>query len=152
MSKSETNSSMLNIVQLCSIRKKVGAEDGDSAGTLAYNKGWKIIDDSFAFSNTIRLMVFLVTGKFIIFYQHVFCFFKIWFRIGQYDPFHTIIDNFYHVFKEFRCLWVLSPRIWNVLWMCFSRRNFLHQLKKWRDDPEIPKKLFFCFIFGLKIR
>ena len=79
------------------------------------------------------------------------CFFKIWFWIGQYDSFHTIINKFYFVFKEFCCLWVLSPRIWNVLWMRFSKMNLLHQLKKWRDDPEIPKKLFFCFIFGLKI-
>ena len=33
----------------------------------------------------------------------------------------------------------------------FSHKNKLHKLKKWRDDPEITKKLFFCFIFGLKI-
>ena len=33
----------------------------------------------------------------------------------------------------------------------FSLKNFLHYLKEWRDDLEITKKLFFCFIFGLKI-
>ena len=37
------------------IWKKVGALDGDSAGTLAYNKGWKIVDDSYAFSNAIYM-------------------------------------------------------------------------------------------------
>ena len=41
-------------VKVKSLVKKVGALDGDSAGTLAYNKGWKIIDDSYAFSNAIR--------------------------------------------------------------------------------------------------
>ena len=76
---------------------------------------------------------------------------SIWFWIGQYDQFHTIIDKFYLVFKEFCCLWVLSPRIWNVLWMHLWEMNLLQQLKKWRDDPEIPKELFFCFIFGMKI-
>ena len=32
----------------------------------------KIIDDSYAFSNAIRLIVFLITGKFVKFYQNVF--------------------------------------------------------------------------------
>ena len=27
----------------------------------------------------------------------------------------------------------------------------LHQLKEWRDDPEITKKLLFCLILRLKI-
>ena len=108
------------------------------------------MDDSYAFSNAIRLIVFLNTVKLVKFYQNVFCFFKIWFWIGQYDPFHTIIDKFKFVFKEFCCLWVLSPRIWNVLWMRFSKNYLLHQLQRWRNDPEIPKKLFFCFIFGWK--
>ena len=35
--------------------------------------------------------------------------------------------------------------------MCFLKMNLLHQFKKWKDDPETPNKLFFCFIFGLKI-
>ena len=60
----------------------------------------------------------------------MFLFFKIWFWIGQYEPFQTIIDKFYSVFKECCCLWVLSPRIWNMLWMHFSKMNFRHQLKK----------------------
>ena len=61
---------------------------------LVYIKGWKMIDDSCAFSNAISLIVFLITGKLLVkFYQDVFCFFKIWFWIGQYDPFHTIIDK-----------------------------------------------------------
>ena len=67
-----------------------------------------------------------------------FCFFKIWFWIGQYDPFHTIIIKFYFVFKETWYIWVFSPRIWNVSWMHFSKMNLLHQLTQWRDDPEIP--------------
>ena len=70
------------------------------------------------------------------FYQNAygFCFFKIWFWIGQYDPFHTKIDKFYFVFKEFCYFWVLSLRNGCI---------FQHQLKKLRHDPEIPKKLFF---------
>ena len=28
----------------------------------------------------------------------------------------------------------------------FSKINSLHQFKKWRDDPEIPKKLIFCLL------
>ena len=75
------------------------------------------------------------------------CFFKIWYWKSQYDQFHTLIDKFYFVFKEFCSLWVLSPRIWNVLRMHFSKMNLLRQSKKRGDDPEIPKKLFFCFIF-----
>ena len=43
--------------------KKVGAQDWDSAGMLAYNKGWKIIDDLYAFSNAIRLIEFRKIGK-----------------------------------------------------------------------------------------
>ena len=40
----------------------------------------------------------------------------------------------------------------NVLWMYFiKKKNLLHQLKKWRDDSEIPQTLFLCFIFVLKI-
>ena len=52
----------------------MGAQDGDSAETLAYKKGWKIIDGSYAFSNGIRLIVFLNTGKLVKFYQNVFFF------------------------------------------------------------------------------
>ena len=93
--------------------KKVGAKDGDSAGTLAYNKGWKIIDDSYAFSNAIRLIVFLITGKLLKFYQNVFCFFKIRFWIGQYDQFHRIIDKFYFVLKFVH---VCFQRCMHLLW------------------------------------
>ena len=61
------------------------------------------------------------------------------------------IDKVNFVFKESCCLWVSSPRIWNVFWMRIGLKNLLHQLKTRRDDPEITKKLLFCFIFGLKI-
>ena len=40
-------------------------------------KAEKIIDDSYAFSNAIRLIVFLITGELVKFYQNVFCFLKI---------------------------------------------------------------------------
>ena len=50
---------------LCS--KIVGAYDEDSAGNLAYKKDWTIIDDSKAFSNVIRFIVFLITGKWVNF-------------------------------------------------------------------------------------
>ena len=105
------------------------------------------------FSNAIRLLVFLSTGWLIKFYQHVFCFFKIWFRKGQYDPFHTIIDNFYHVFNEFCCLWVLSPRIWNVLWMRFFQKWIFASIKKmerflfyfWVEDMLSPN-IWYCHL------
>ena len=83
---------------------------------MAYNKGWKIIHDSYAFSNAIRLIVFLITGKLVKFDQHVFCFLKIWFRIGQYEPFHTIIDNIYFVFIEF----VVSGSCLHEFEMCYG--------------------------------
>ena len=98
------------------------------------------------FSNDIRLIVFLITGKWANFYFNAFCFFKIWFWTWQHDPFHTKIEKFSFVFKESCCLWVFSPHIWNVLWMHFSLKNSLHHLKNWRDDPDMTKKLFFCFI------
>ena len=75
------------------------------------------------FLHAIRLIVFLITEKLVKFYQQVFCFFELWFRIRLYDPFHTIIDNFYFVLKEFCCLRDLCPRIWNVLWMRFLKMN-----------------------------
>ena len=52
----------------------------------------------------IRLIVLLNTGNLVMFYQNVYCFFKLWFWIRQYDPFHmfhTIIDKFYLLFKNF---------------------------------------------------
>ena len=150
--------SILHIYMIyCTMRerytiKKVGTEDVDSAGMLASKTDWKIIDDSDQFSNVISLIVFLITRKWVNFYFSAFCFFRIWFWTWQHDPFHTKIDKLASfVFSKSCCLWVFSPRIWNVFWMCFSLKNLLHHLKKWRDDPEITKKLFFCLILGLKI-
>ena len=51
--------------------------------------------------------------------------------------------------KEFCCLWVLSPRIWNVLRMRFSKKYLMHQLKKWRDDQEISWKLSYLSVLFL---
>ena len=102
-------------------------------------------------SNVIRLIVFLNTGKWVNSYFSRFCFFRIWFWTWQHDLFHMKIDKYRFVFKESYFLWVFSPQIWNVLWMGFSLKNLLYHLKKWRDDPEINKKLFFCFIFGLNM-
>ena len=111
----------------------------------------KIIDDSNAFLNAFRFIVFLITRKWVNFYLSVFCFFRKWFWIKQHDPFGTKIDKFNFLKKESCCIWVFSPRIWNVLWKRLWLTNLQHQLKKWRDDPEITKKLLFCFISGLKI-
>ena len=86
------------------------------------------------------------TGKLVKFDQNVFSFFKIWFWKGQYDPFHTIIDKFYFVFKNFCCLWVLSPRIWNMLWMHFSKMNFRYQLKKMERWPRDTKRFWGFFL------
>ena len=58
--------------------------DVDSAGMLAYKKDWKIIDDSYAFLNAIRLIVFLITGKWVNYNFIAFCLFSIWFWIGQH--------------------------------------------------------------------
>ena len=43
-----------------------------------------------AFSNAIRLIVYLITGKWIYIYFNAFCFFRM-----QHDPFHTKIDLLY---------------------------------------------------------
>ena len=43
------------------------------------------MNDSYAFSNAIRLIVLLNTEKFVKFYQNEFCFFKILFLKRQYD-------------------------------------------------------------------
>ena len=88
--------------------KKIGPEDGDSAGALAYKKKRLkhyrrvvCVFECFSFNSILEYM------KIWLDLPNVFCFFK----IGQHDPFYTIIDTFYFVLKEFRCLWVLSPRI-----------------------------------------
>ena len=103
---------------------------------LANKKEWKIIVNSYSCSNAIRLIVFLITGKWVNSYFYAFCLFRIWFWKRQHDQFHTKIDKFSF----------FSPRIWSVLWMRFS----LHRFKKWGDDPEITKKLYFSFIFGVE--
>ena len=51
------------------------------------------MEDLNAFSNAYRLIVLMNACKLVKFYQNVFCFFKILFIIGQYDPFHTTIDK-----------------------------------------------------------
>ena len=112
---------------------------------LALKKDLKIKNDSYSFSNAIRLIVFLITGKWVYFYFSSFCFFRIRFWKGQHDPFHTKIDKFSFVFKESCCLRVFSPRIWSVSWMRFSLKNLLHRLKQWRDDAEM--KSYFSVLF-----
>ena len=98
-----------------------------------------------------RLIVYLIKGKWLNFYFNAFCFFRIRFWKGQHDPFLTKIDKISFVFKESCCLWVFSPRIWNVLSMCFSLKNLLrHFKKKMEKDPEITKKLFFLFYFWVE--
>ena len=75
-----------------------------------------------------------------------FCFYSLWFWIGQHDQYHTKTDKFSFVFKESCCFWVFSPLIWNVLWMHFSEKNLMHHLKKrGRDDPDISNKVIFLF-------
>ena len=112
-------------------------------------KRLKIMVYSYSFSNAIRLIVFLIKGKWVNVYFNAFCFFRIWFWKGQHNPFHTKIDKSF-VFKESCCFWVFSPRIWSVLWMRFSLKNLLHQFKKWRNGPEITKKLFSVLFLGWK--
>ena len=53
--------------------------------------------------------------------------------------FHTIIDKFYLIFKEFCCLWVLSCL--HEFEMRFSKKNLLHQLKQQAHGPHCsPEK------------
>ena len=104
------------------------------------------MDGSFSFSNALRLIVLLNTGKLVKFYQNIFCFFNIWFWLGQYVPFHTIMDKFYFVLKVFCCLWVLSPRIWNV----FFEKDFnasIKKMEKWHRDTQ---KVIFLFYFWVE--
>ena len=79
------------------------------------------------FSNAIRFIVFLNTGKLVNDPLH---------------PLHTITDKFYFVLKKI----VVSGSCLHESEMCHG-----YVFQKWRDDPdlEITKKLFFCFIFGL---
>ena len=119
--------------------------DVDSAGMLAYKKDWKIIDDSYAFLNAIRLIVFLITGKWVNYNFIAFCFFSIWYWIGQHDPFLLKIDKFKLFFKEYCCIWVFYPRIWNILWMRFSANNLLHHFKKMERWPRDIQKVIFLF-------
>ena len=91
---------------------------------LAYKKDWNIIDDSYAFLNAILLIVILITGKWIWKNKNFIAF-----LFGQHYPFHTKIDKFNLVIKESCCLWVFSPRIWNVSWMPFFRKKFTASYK-----------------------
>ena len=52
----------------------MGVQDGDSAKTLAFKTGRKIIDDLCVFSSAIRLIVFLNTEKLVKVFQNVFQF------------------------------------------------------------------------------
>ena len=69
-------------------------------------------------------------------------------RSISYDSRQILLFKFS---KNLLSLGILSTNVKCVLDAYFSKKNLLLQLKKWRDDPEIPKKLFFCFILGLKI-
>ena len=99
--------------------------DGDSAGMLSYIKDWKILADTYTFSNAICLLVFLITGirKWFNFSLNVFCFFRIWFWIGQHDPFLTNIDKFNFVFKVSCCLWIFSRFVFNERIYCINGKN-----------------------------
>ena len=55
----------------------MGALDVDSAGMFAKKNFKKIMIDSYAFSNAICLIEFLITGKWVNFYFNAFCFFRI---------------------------------------------------------------------------
>ena len=109
-----------------------------------YNKGWKIIDDSCAFLNAIRLIVILITGKSVKFCQSVYCFFKIWFWIVQYDPFHTIINKFYLVFKE------LSPGLvssnFEMCYGCIFQKWITASIEKMERWPRDTQKVIFLFM------
>ena len=119
---------------------------------MAYNKGWKITDDPCAFSNATRLIVILITENLVKFCQNVFCFFKTWFWIGQYDPFHTKSDKFYFVFKEFCCLWVLSPLSTNLKCFmdAFIKNEFTASIKKMERWPRNTQNVIFLFYFWVE--
>ena len=77
------------------------------------------------------------------FYQNVFCFFKIWLWIGQYNPFPTIIDKFYFVFKEFCCpLGLVSTKLKCVM-DAFFKNEYTASIKKMEGWPRDTQKVIF---------
>ena len=113
---------------------------------LAYKKDWKIIDDSNAFSNAIRSIVFLIIDKWMNFYLNVFCVFSKWLWIRQYGSFGTKIDKF----RETCCLLVFSPRIWNCNGCVLYQRIYCINKKKWERWPSNNLKVTFLFYFWVK--
>ena len=57
-----------------------------------------------------------------------------------FDIYTFMIFNLYYI----SCTYV-KPM--NCMVLGNKQYNLLHQLKKWRDDPEITKKFYFCFLF-----
>ena len=94
---------------------------------LANKKEWKNICDSYAFSNAIRLIVLLITEKWIYFYFSAICFFRIWFWIGQHDQFHT------KIVKE------LGPRTANMaLSICLKMKMIEKVFWRWLFSKWTP--------------
>ena len=112
---------------------------------LSYKRGWKIrrVFECYSYNSILEYRkIYKILPKW-------FCFFKILIWIWQYDTFHTIIDKFSFVFKQFRCLWVLSPRIWNVLWMRFSKW-FTASIKNGEMTQRYPKSYFSVLFWSRK--
>ena len=119
---------------------------------LAYKKDLKIINDSKPFSNAIRLIAFLITGKWAFFFTSVH------FVSPIYDSEQNITTHF--IRKSTNLALFLKNLVvpgsplheFEMFFGCvFHKSIYCIIFKKWRDYPEITKKLFFCFIFGLKI-
>ena len=115
---------------------------------MAHKKDWKIIDDLYACSNAIRLL--LNTGKLvkkllkcILFLQNMIL--NRAMRSISYDN-----RQFLFCFEQSCCLWVLSTHIGNVLRMSFSENNLMQQLNRRKYDPEIPKCKFSVLFLGWK--
>ena len=78
---------------------------------------------------------------------NVFFFFKIWFWIRQYDPFHSIIDKSYFCFLRIFCLWILSQRIW----MRFPKKEFTASITKTGEMTQrYPNSYFSVLFWGWK--
>ena len=89
-------------------------------GSNIGKKDWKIMVDSYVFSNAIRLIIYLITGKWLNFYFNAFFSFRIWFWKGQHNPFHTKIDKFSFFLKKESCKSLRNIHLityWLIIWL-----------------------------------
>ena len=107
--------------------------------------------DSYAFSDVIRLKLFLITGKWVIFTSMHFVSSNYMFDYKQDNT--TIYIRRLTLAQFLRILLSLGLLSGDLKFIldAFSLKNLLHYIKKWRVDPEITKKLsYFLFYFWVE--